>query len=237
MEDYRTRRERSKEDRHIQKEHERGVRRVQRNESRQERRIQRKRDEIVDAATRVFAQKGFAIATTKDIADEADMGESTLYNYFDSKRDILLAIIDENHVAVDAMLREVGDVPDRDALVALVDRCLDMFISKTPFTRTILLEAWMDDNILLTYVMPRIKRIHKLIRDFLDERIKSGVIRPINPDLGARLAMGMFMSLAGPVLRGAEPAPSPAERHELAEAMVSLLLDGLRPRDKKSSVE
>ena len=74
--------------------------------TRRERQVQRKKEEILAAATRVFAAKGFSAATTKDIANEADIGESTLYNYFDSKREIMLAIMDEYKQLFDADFRE-----------------------------------------------------------------------------------------------------------------------------------
>jgi AcrR family transcriptional regulator len=46
--------------------------------SRRARRILKKRGEILDAATHVFSEKGYASTTTKEIAEKADMGESTL---------------------------------------------------------------------------------------------------------------------------------------------------------------
>ncbi|MFC1951220.1 helix-turn-helix domain-containing protein, partial [Chloroflexota bacterium] len=52
--------------------------------------IARKRQrQILSAARRVFSQKGFAEATTAEIAREAGVSEGTIYNYFESKRDLL----------------------------------------------------------------------------------------------------------------------------------------------------
>ena len=64
-------------------------------QDRRRRRIARRRQKILSAAAQIFAEKGYANTSTKEIAFQADMGESTLYNYFDSKRDILLAIARE----------------------------------------------------------------------------------------------------------------------------------------------
>jgi AcrR family transcriptional regulator len=63
---------------------------------RAERQLQRKEENkkyILDAAERVFARKGYAVATVDDIADEAQFSKATLYRYFDSKSDIFSEII------------------------------------------------------------------------------------------------------------------------------------------------
>ena len=58
------------------------------------RRLPRRQREaqILDAATRVFASKGYRAATTREIAAEAGVSEGTIYNYFDSKYDLLIAM-------------------------------------------------------------------------------------------------------------------------------------------------
>ncbi|HVO41636.1 MAG TPA: TetR/AcrR family transcriptional regulator [Aggregatilineales bacterium] len=200
-------------------------------ETRRDRRIQRKREEILAAATQIFAQKGFASTTTRDIADAADIGESTLYSYFDSKRAILLAILNETRSLFDTLLLGASGIATREALIDLVDRCLELAIARMPFTRTVLAEAWFDDDILKNFVMARLQQISQLLQDFIADEIKAGVLRPIDPALGARLALGMFFALVLPFVRGIEPPPQPEQRHALAEMMISLLLDGIRTRE------
>src|SRR5579864_8736119 len=52
-----------------------------------------RRAQILEAATKVFAEKGFHRATTKDIARAAGIAEGTIYTYFASKSDLLLGIL------------------------------------------------------------------------------------------------------------------------------------------------
>ena len=194
---------------------------------RRERQVQRKKEEIQAAATRVFAAKGFSAATTKDIANEADIGESTLYNYFDSKREIMLAILDDYKQLFDADFQEATALASREAFVELVDRTIDLFTSRVYFIRTLIAEAWIDNDILQNYGSVRLRQISGILRDFFSKEIKSGLFRPIDPQLASRLAMGMFFSLVIPVVRGVEPAPKPEDRRALAEAMVSVLIEGI----------
>ena len=65
----------------------------QKQTTRKERRIAARKKQILQAATKVFAEKGFHRATTKEIAEVADVSEGTIYNYFDSKDDLLVSMI------------------------------------------------------------------------------------------------------------------------------------------------
>ena len=53
-----------------------------------------RRDQIIDVAMRIFAQKGFIKATNKDIAREAGITPGLIYYYFESKGALLKAIIE-----------------------------------------------------------------------------------------------------------------------------------------------
>ncbi len=56
--------------------------------------------EILQAARRVFAEKGFNAATVDDVANAADVAKGTLYLYFKSKRDIYLAALKQGIQAI-----------------------------------------------------------------------------------------------------------------------------------------
>lgn len=53
-----------------------------------------RKNQILDAAAAVFAEKGFHPTTTKDIARQAGISEGTIYNYFNSKTALLLGIFE-----------------------------------------------------------------------------------------------------------------------------------------------
>lgn len=196
--------------------------------TRRDRRIVKKRIEILDAATRVFSEKGYANTTTKEIAQEADLGESTLYNYFESKHDILSAIMVENTLHMDDLIQDFTGLEDREALITMFERCLDLFTTRLSYTRTIFIEAWFDNDVLENYVVVRLNKVLKLIQNFIDLQIQAGVFKPCDSALVARMSIGMFYALILPFLRGKEPVPSPATRRTYSENMVSLLFDGIR---------
>ena len=58
--------------------------------------MEEKRRQILDAAVRVFAHKGFHTSRVGDIAEEAGVAHGLLYHYFDSKDQLLETVFHEN---------------------------------------------------------------------------------------------------------------------------------------------
>jgi AcrR family transcriptional regulator len=54
----------------------------------------RRREEILDAATELFAEHGFSDADTQALAERLGVGKGTLYRHFPSKKDLFLAAVD-----------------------------------------------------------------------------------------------------------------------------------------------
>lgn len=205
---------------------------VEGREGRRQRRVARRRRKILTAAAQMFADKGFAKATTREIAHEADVAEGTLYNYFQNKREMLLAMADEMETPLDsAMIAASKEQDDRTAVVSLFEAALDLSETQMPFIRALLNEAWLDDDVLEQFFTARLARIEEQVRAYINDRIAAGAFRPFDPDLGARVVMGMYFGLILPVIRGIAPVPSAEERHALAETLAGLVLDGVRARE------
>jgi TetR/AcrR family fatty acid metabolism transcriptional regulator len=199
--------------------------------SRRQRRVERRRQEIIKAAAQIFAGKGYANTTTKELAEAADMAEGTLYNYFDGKREILLAILNEMCVPIDALLQDSHVPQSREDFVGIVEKGFAIFVSQLDFTRTLLAEIWVDDVILEDLVVGRLQYIGKAVQVFIAKGIRVGSFRPVDPEVVTPMILGIFMALIVPVLRGKQPTPTPEERHKLAQSAVDLLIDGLRVRE------
>ena len=57
--------------------------------------VEDRKEQILDAAMRVFAQKGFTRATNKDIAREAGITPGLIYYYFESKEAVFKEIVEQ----------------------------------------------------------------------------------------------------------------------------------------------
>jgi len=80
---------------------------------------ERRRAEILDAATTVFAEHGFAAADVQEIANKTGVGKGTVYRYFPSKEELFLAAVDHGmrnlKQAVDAAATEAEHPLERIA--------------------------------------------------------------------------------------------------------------------------
>ena len=195
--------------------------------TRRERRIDRHRRQIMDGAAHVFAEKGYAATTTKDIALAADTGESTLYNYFESKRDILLGIAAYQAALLDAVFQQAVMLETRQQMVELFVTVMDILLEQQHYIRAIIGEAWVNDDILNNHLVRRLNQISAFLESFIKAKVSSGAFRPIDPKLGARMVIAVFIGAILPALRGVEPQPDPTQRRKLAETIIGLWMDGI----------
>jgi AcrR family transcriptional regulator len=80
--------------------------------------LEDKRRQLLDAAVRVFARKGFHASRVGDIAEEAGVAHGLLYHYFESKDEVLQAVFQENWSLLVARIESVEetDEPAADQL-------------------------------------------------------------------------------------------------------------------------
>lgn len=195
--------------------------------TRRQRRIDRRRREIVDAAIRIIAEQGYANTTTKAIADAADMAEGTLYNYFPSKRDLLVAILQQYQLEVDELLDEVAHLDGAADLVSVVEWAFGLLLARLPFTRVLLVESWADDDLLRDYASERVMVVYGRVKAFVVAQMQSGTFRSVDPDLATKMVLGVCLVSLMPVLRGVAEKPTSDELHAMAVSAVDLMLHGL----------
>jgi AcrR family transcriptional regulator len=68
----------------------------------------RRDEEVLDAAARVFARRGYADASVQDVADELGILKGSLYHYIRAKEDLLFWLLESVHADVQAILDEVA---------------------------------------------------------------------------------------------------------------------------------
>jgi len=78
-------------------------------ETRTDRRKRRNRQALIEAGYAVMAQKGIDAATMSEIADLADVGAGTVYNYFASKDELAMCVMEQ---AMDRLAKRIEAVTD-----------------------------------------------------------------------------------------------------------------------------
>jgi AcrR family transcriptional regulator len=96
----------------------------------------RRRDqEVLEAATKVFHERGYADATVQDVADELGILKGSLYYYIKTKEDLLFWLLEEAHASVEVILAEAAardDLPPLERLVQYVRGQVEFNVDNLP---------------------------------------------------------------------------------------------------------
>jgi AcrR family transcriptional regulator len=104
---------------------------------RKEREKEQRREEILDAAQRVFFEKGLHTATMDEIAETAELSKGTLYLYYKSKEDLYLAVMMRGMEVLREMFTRVAMSGQSTAkmLISLGDAYQDYFNANREYFR------------------------------------------------------------------------------------------------------
>ena len=95
------------------------------------------RQHILEAAEKVFADRGFEVAKVQEISSLAGLSMGTIYAIFPSKADLFRAIAEERGQELAGLVREATarDAAPADALSALIALYIDYFLAHPDFLR------------------------------------------------------------------------------------------------------
>jgi AcrR family transcriptional regulator len=193
--------------------------------------VEARRNQILDAAAAVFAEKGFHRATTKEIARAAGVSEGTIYNYFASKDDLLIGIMTRlaNLGHLDTELAEALQSDARDFLIAIFRQRMGLVQQKDETIQAIMPEILIKPALRERFYQQFLQPTVKLLEQYIQMRVELGHIRSLNVPLTVRAVQAMFVGLIILRILGDEPIRSGWD--DLPEVVASLLFDGLSPRD------
>ncbi len=108
-----------------------------------------RRAHILDAAARVFAERGYHRATIKDVARAAGVADGTIYNVFENKTALLLSLLDPLDAASTPATRPGAEGGGAAAqLEAYLQERWDAFSPETlQVLRAVLAEALVNDEL------------------------------------------------------------------------------------------
>lgn len=151
---------------------------------------QRRREQLIEAALVVFARKGVDGASVKDIAHAADVTPGLVYHYFDSKEDLVAAVLEERGFLpqLRALLIEHADQPARAVLPRLI-RAFDETLAANADVVSVFFSANHGDAALHDFVATG----NDVLQSYLTSRAKAGELRP---ELIGAAAGALFAAVA-----------------------------------------
>lgn len=131
---------------------------------------------ILDAGVKVFAKYGFDKASVDDIAQAANTAKGTLYYHFDSKDDILLALVERGIDDFSSVLKEKiakGQNP-AEKIDILIEAQLNYFFKYRDFCRILLTEIWRFEDKWKAHIDRIQSKYLKIIDEIIEEGIRIG---------------------------------------------------------------
>jgi AcrR family transcriptional regulator len=191
-----------------------------------------RRDEIMAAAKKVFARKGFHATTIADIAKQAGLAYGSIYWYFDSKDDLFHALmaVEEralrNHVAaaVGARQDSDGEAPFRTAVQAT----FEFFEADKATVKLLFRDAYaLGDRFE--------KHLGGIYERFIDDIENVIVVAQQRGEVVAappRMVAYTLAALIGQLAHRRLSTDDGVTAAEVADFVVTLAFNGLRPRDR-----
>ncbi len=194
--------------------------------------VEDRREQIAEAAMRVFAQKGYVRATNKDIAREAGITTGLIYHYFDNKEALLKAIVEMRSPVqlLHSLSPQMLDSPPETMLSSLLLQMFNMVESEqfVQLLRVFLPEAIHNPG-LSSVGLPSYQEAARFLEDYLATKMDSGELRRADPSMVAQALMSGVM---GFVLRRQilhDPVALRYTREEIVDGIVGTALHGLLP--------
>ena len=147
--------------------------------------------QIVDAAVRVFARKGYWSSRVSDIAREAGIAAGTIYLYFETKEDILITVFREKMAEfVSALWAAIAQEPDAVAkLRRLVHMHFEILEREPELAAVVQVELRQGQKFFRGPATHEIAAYFTLISSVLEEGVASGRFRR---DLPIKVATKML---------------------------------------------
>ena len=181
-----------------------------------------KRLVIAHGAAELFFKNGFNETSISQIAQKAGIGKSTIYDYFESKDEIILLLLDEP-------LAEVRDraaviAANRDSIVNRIGNILSMHLDVLMRDKAFIFKLSFEFQRLPIAVQARheVKRqaYQDLLLHLIEEGIRNGEFRDVDPDM----VLKILLSILSSILLTTRPTGTP---QEMLQKAIDVILNGI----------
>lgn len=189
-----------------------------------------RRAAIVQAACRIFAEKGFRGTTTRELAAAVGVTEPVLYEHFKTKRDLYSEIIggkaSEGLAILESLRDEYATKQDDIGFFNALGNVIIHWYIKDPTFIRLLLFSNLEGHELKDLFLERTQQCFDIISGYIERRIADGAMRPVDARIAARSFFGMVAHYAMTgLLFGC--APLPQQPQEIVKHMVGIFMGGM----------
>lgn len=191
----------------------------------------RTRQQILDASLRLFSERGFARTTVREIARQAGITDAAIYYHFESKRELLEALVEERGF-VNSLLeleRVSADYPLRDTLLWLARGAINIMDDNRDFLRLIIMEGLGGDGAAAEQYQKLANLWESGLASVLGRYVAKGELLSDDVRVVARQIIYIILMTFQDTLLGRHVSPeaTPAQRRDALASFVRLALDHL----------
>jgi AcrR family transcriptional regulator len=183
-----------------------------------------RRREIAKASVNLFLEQGFPETSMRAIAEAAGMGKSSLYDYFKTKDDILLFIIEDIGIMLTEQAQAIAglEIAPDVRLKNIMDMQLDYLQANNNLFWLLGAEAQRLKPESQQRIHERRYAFQDLVASIIEEGIAEGYFRSVHPLNAARLLTNSLFA----VLYTSRPTGS---AKAMLDETMDIFLNGLKP--------
>jgi AcrR family transcriptional regulator len=194
------------------------------------------RKQILDASLKLFSDKGFARTSVRDIARAAGITDAAIYYHFQSKRDLLEALIEERGFtsALEGLERAEVDhtsIGPEAAISGIATSALDLMYANRDLMKVLLVQAMAEDPVAMeeyrTLVLRWTKAEARILKHYMQHRMMASE----DPDeLAQQLVVTVIGAFADYLMSPSEeeaPAGTPPDLVRHIEASMHHIVHGI----------
>ena len=161
-----------------------------------------KRNDILDAALQLVYSKGYDKMTIQDILDQLQISKGAFYHYFDSKVDVLEAVIERMATEqVEPIFHSIVEDPNLSALEKLhhyFDMSTRWKTSKKAFVMELVKVWYSDENALARQKMlaRTIEHMEPFFTKIIEQGVREGSFTAPYPEVASQVTINLIYDLA-----------------------------------------
>jgi len=193
------------------------------------------RKEILMAAEKVFAAKGFFRTTMSEVAEAAEFGTGTLYKYFDSKEDLYFTLINEKGEEIEGLVKKElsRKVPAKDRIEKVLKLQFEFIERNRDFFRIYISERnrfeWTVKDDLGKEIHDKMVAYIKILAKVIKDGIKEEEFKPKDPMDLAHALVGIVNSFVFEWLI----TPQPYSLSSKVETVLDIFLRGVQRKERR----
>lgn len=166
---------------------------------------------ILEAARKVFIEKGFSGATTLEIAQKAEISEVTLFRYFPSKQEIFMQAVEPVLTqSLEEAILSANGLSSKEKLITILKERIQFISKNRPLVKLVLMESQLNNDLISVNIVGKITT-----------RIKQALNEMEMPERKKKMMLRLFMGAALSFLFMEEDEKE--ETEEFAEQVVNLI--------------